>query len=329
MPPIPWHDIAVEIISHIDPCDIPTLLACSLTHPLWKLPAQRRLYHTLKIQNREDMRRWYRFDAGGRLMPYVRHLIYSGDQDHPLRPYDFLDMHGGRFMDFKPHTLEIRHLALEQFDPGSLRSAFGGLGGTLRALLIRNTTLTLDNFLQFINLFPRLQCLGLDNFTVIHNPSPFSRERPKFRGTLNLSGPIGRCGLRFIMDLTQMLPNFSSVRLRLNLSYHTTRRLLEIPGVANNITTMLLGYQDGKPDLPLPNRTVTDSDFLCRYARKHRSFSMPQPPDALNPHPRAFSKAIDQSRHPREVFPGPRNNHFSRNGVYRRRGVPRAFAHAV
>jgi len=303
MPPIPWHDIAVEIISHIDPSDTPTLLACSLTHPSWTLPAQRRLYHTLKIQNRKDMRRWYRFDAENRFTPYVRHLVYSGDQNDPIRPYDLLDIHGGRFMDFKPHTLEIRHLALEQFDPGSLRSAFGRLGGTLRALLIRDTTLTLNKFIQFINLFPQLQCLGLDCFTVIRESSPPPRERPEFRGTLNLSGPIRRYGLRFIMELTQMLPNFSSIRLRLNLSYHTTRRLLEIPGVANNVTTMLLGYQDGKPDSPLPNRTRADSEILCRYAGKYRSFSMLQPPCTLNSNPRALSKAIDQPRYPREVFP--------------------------
>jgi hypothetical protein len=164
-----------------------------------------------------------------------------------------MKIHGMKFVDFnKLHTLEIRHLALERFDRHLFTLAFGHLGGTLRALLIKDVTLTLNKFLQFLNLFPRLQCLGLDSFTIVHKPSPVSNERPIFRGTLNLSGPVKRYGLRFITDLTQMLPNFSAVRLRLNLSYHTTRRLLEIPVLANSVTTMLLGYQGGKHGSPPP-----------------------------------------------------------------------------
>ena len=248
---IPWHDIAVEVISHIDPSDTPTLLACSLTHPLWTHPAQRQLHNTLKIQNRKDMRLWDQFDAKDNLIPHVRHLIYCGDRDNLLRSYDFLKTRGGQLIGFNQlHTLEIRHLALDRFDPESLRLAFGHLGGTLRALLIRDATLTLNRFIELLNLFPRLQCLGLDCFTVVPEPSPPPSERPVFRGTLNISGPVKKYGLRFIMDLTQTFPNFSLVRLRLNLSYHATRRLLEIPGFAKNITTMLLGYQDGKPGSP-------------------------------------------------------------------------------
>ena len=263
MRPIPWHDIAVEIVSHIDPSDTPTLLACSLTHPSWTLPAQSRLYYTLKIQNREDMHRWAQFGAKYRFIPYIRHLIYCGDQDDPLRPCDFLKIHGVKFIDFnKLHTLEIRHLALEQFDHDLFRLAFGHLGGTLRALLIRDATLTLNNFLEFLNLFPRLQCLGLDSFTIIQKPSPVPNERPIFRGTLNLSGPVKKFGLRFIMDLTRMLPNFSAVRLRLNLSYRITRRLLEIPVLANNVTTLLLGYQGGKPNSPSHRSARTDSEIV-------------------------------------------------------------------
>ena len=265
MRPIPWHDIAVEIISHIDPSDSLTLLACSLTHPSWTLPAQRRLYHTLQIQSREDMHRWSQFGAKYRFIPYVRHLIYCGDQNDPLRPCDFLKIHGIKFMDFnKLHTLEMRHLALERFNNDLFRLAFGHLGRTLRALLLRDATLTLNKFLEFLNLFPRLQCLGLDNFTIVHKPSPIPNERPNFRGTLNLSGLVKKHGLGFITDLTQMLPNFSGVRLRLNLSYHTTRRLLEIPVLANNVTTMLLGYQGGKPDSP-PTDRLGLIWILCRY----------------------------------------------------------------
>lgn len=249
---IPWHDIAVEIISHVDTSDTPTLLACSLTHPSWTLPAQRRLYHTLRIQNREDMRQWDKFTAKARFVPHVRHLAYCGDRDDPLRPCDFLGMHHTKFMDFnKLHTLEIQYLALERFDLDLFRLAFRHLGRSLRALLLRDATLTLNKFLEFLNLFPLLQCLGLDRFKVVRELSPTPKERPVFRGTLNLSGPIRRHGLGFIVDLTQMLPNFPSVRLRLNLSYYVTRRLLEIPHLANNVTTMLLGYQCGKPSSPL------------------------------------------------------------------------------
>ena len=210
------------------------------------------------------MHRWGQFGAKYRFIPYIRHVIYCGDQDDPLRPCDFLQIHGAKFMDFsKLHTLEIRHLALEQFDHDLFRLAFGHLGGTLRALLIRDSTLTLNKFLEFLNLFPRLRCLGLDNFTVVHNPSPVPSELPVFRGTLNLSGPVKKYGLGFIMDLTQMLPNFSAVRLRLNLSYHTTRHLLQIPGLANNVTTLLLGYQGGKLGLAPPlDRTKTDSEIV-------------------------------------------------------------------
>ncbi|KAF9645974.1 hypothetical protein BDM02DRAFT_3189225 [Thelephora ganbajun] len=249
MRPIPWYDIAFEVISHIDPCDTPTLLACTLTHSLWTIPAQRRLYQTLKIRNGEGMRRWYEFDTNDRLTSYVRHLIYCGDEGNPLRPRDFLEMYGRQFLCFnKLHTLEIRHLDLEQFDLNSFMLAFGHLGDTLRALLIGNVKMSLNRFLELLSLFPRLQCLGLACFTIGREPSPVPSERPTFRGTLNLSGPVDKHGLRFITDLTRMLPNFSSVRLRLNLSYHATRRLLETPGLANNVTTMLLGYQDGIPE---------------------------------------------------------------------------------
>ena len=293
MQPTPWHNIVVGIVSHIDPSDTSTLIACSLTHPSWTLPAQRRLYHTLRIKNREDMCRWGLFDVRDRFTPYVRHLIYCGDRENPLFPCDFLRTCGAKFRDFKLHTLEIRHLALERFDVDLFMLVFGHLRETLRALLIRDATLTLNKFLEFLNLFPLLQCLGLDRFTVVREPSPFPSQRPIFQGTLNLSGPLKKYGLRFIMNLTQMLPNFSSVRLRLNLSYRATRRLLEVPRLANNVTTMLLGYQTGKLDLPPPSRTKTDPGVLRRYARKYRPFSMLQPPDALDSDPRLVSKAID------------------------------------
>ena len=243
----PWHDIAFEVISRIDPCDTATLIACSLTHPSWTLAAQRRLYRTLKIRNGAAMRRWYEFDAKDRFTPYVRHLIYYGDDATPLRPRDFLDMYGSQFSCFdKLDTLEIRYLELERFDPHLFRFAFGHLRNSLKALYIRDATMTLNKFLGLLSLFPRLRCLGLCHFTIGHEPSQVTNERPAFRGTLNLSGPVNEYGLRFIMGLTQNLPNFSSVRLRLNLSDRATRRLLEIPCIAKNVTTMLLGYQDGK-----------------------------------------------------------------------------------
>ena len=246
---IPWDDIAPEVISHIDPWDTPTLFACSLTHTSWRLPAQRRLYHTVEIRSREDIRRWYEFDAKEKFIHYVRHLVYSGDEGNPLGPRDLSEMFGGQFLGFKEiHTLEIRHLTLGWFDLDLFRLAFGHLRKTLRALLIRDATVTLNKLLELLTLFPRLHCLGLDRFTVVREPFQALGELPFFRGTLNLSGPVDGYGLRFIEDLTRMLPNFPSVRLRLNLSYHATRHLLKIPSFPNHITTMLLGYQDGKPD---------------------------------------------------------------------------------
>lgn len=245
MRPIPY-DIAFEVFSHIDPRNTPTLLACSLAHPSWTLPAQRRLYHTVQIRNREGMRRWYEFDAKDKFIPYVRHLVYCGDEEDPLGPHDFLEMYGGQFLGFtKLRTMEIRHLALERFNPDSFRSVFGHLRKTLRALLISDATLTLSGTLGLLNLFPRLHCLGLDHFMIAPEPFQVPSEPPLFRGTLNLSGPVNERCLRFIEDLTWTLPNFSSVRLRLNLSHHATQQLLEIPGFANHVTTMLLGYQDG------------------------------------------------------------------------------------
>jgi len=202
-------------------------------------------------------------------------------------------------MDFnRLHTLEIQHLALERFDLDLFRLAFRHLGRSLKALLLRDATLTLNKFLEFLNLFPLLQCLGLDRFKVVRELSPAPKERPVFRGTLNLSGPIRKHGLGFIIDLTKMLPNFPSVRLRLNLSYHVTRRLLEIPHLANNVTTMLLGYQCGKSGSPPSDRTKTDLEVLCRHARNGGPLSMPQPPGAFSPHSGVLPKAINKSRYP-------------------------------
>lgn len=245
----PWRVIVVEVISHIDPRDTTTLLACSLTHRSWTLVAQRRLYRTLNIRNGEAMRRWHEFDAKNRFIPYIHHLIYCGDKANALRPRDFLGIYGRQFLYFnKLDTLEMRYLELDRFTPNSLRMAFGRLGGTLRALYIRDSTITTNKFLQLLNLLPQLHCLGLSRFAIGRESSRFTGDRPTFRGTLNLSGPVSKRGLKFIVDLTRELPNFSSVRLRLNLSYRITRRLLEIPDIANNVTTMLLGYQDDAPE---------------------------------------------------------------------------------
>ena len=208
------------------------------------------------------MRRWYEFVAKDRFTPYVRHLIYYGGRRSRLRPYDFLETYGGHFLDFKNlHTLEMRHLALERFDLDLSRLAFGHLGKTLRALLIRDATLTLNKFLELLSLLPRLHCLGLDCFTVIRGPFQALKKLPVFRGTLNLSGPVNKSGFRFIASLPRMLPNFPSVRLRLNLSYDITRRLLEAPGFAKNVTTMLLGYQIGKPYPPTTGPRLTGKFF--------------------------------------------------------------------
>jgi hypothetical protein len=246
MESILWHDIAFEIVSHIDPGDTAMLAACSLTHPSWTLAAQRRLYRTLKIRDGEAMRRWHEFAAKGKFTPYVRHLIYCGDTTNPLRPRDFLDIYGSQFLCFKLDTLEMRYLELERFDHNLLRLTFRHLGGILKALHISDATVTLHKLLELLSFLPRLQCLALSRFTIGRETSQIPSTRPAFRGTLNLSGPVNERGLRFIMGLTQMLPNFHSVRLRLNLSYHATRRLIEIPGIATNVTTMLLGHQDGK-----------------------------------------------------------------------------------
>jgi len=149
-------------------------------------------------------------------------------------------------MDFKRlHTLEIRRLALERFDPDLFRLAFGHLGETLRALLLRGATLTSNKFVELLNLLPRLHCIGLDCFTVARRPFRAPRKLPAFAGTLNLSGPVNEHSFRFMVNLPRILQNFSLVRLRLNLSYDATRRLLHVPGFASNVTTMLLGYQDG------------------------------------------------------------------------------------
>ena len=248
MRPIPpWRAIAFEIVSHIDPGDTATLLACSLTHSTWTLAAQRRLYHKLRIRSRQAMRRWHEFDADNKFTPYVRHLIYYGDEINPLRPRDLLGVYGSRLLRFdKLDTLEIRFTELERFDLHLFRLSFGHLGGTLKALHICDATMTLSKILGLISLFPRLKFLGFARFQIGREPPAISSSRPSFRGTLSLSGPVDKRGLRFIMDLTRMLLNFSSVRVRLNLSYHVTRRLLEIPGFANNVTTMLLGCQDGR-----------------------------------------------------------------------------------
>jgi len=249
MRPIPY-DIVFQIISHVDPCDATTLHACSLTHSSWTLDAQRRRFHTVEIRNREDMRRWNEFEEKDGLVPYVRHLVYSGDKENPLGPRDFFEAYGGQFQGFENlHTLEVRHLALGPFDLDLFRLAFGHLGNTLRALLISDATLTLNKFLELLSLFPRLQSLGLDRFTIAREYLHIPSELPLFRGTLNLSGPVNKYSLRFIEDLTRTLPNFSSVRLRLNLGYQATRCLLEIPGFANHVTTMLLGYQDDVPEI--------------------------------------------------------------------------------
>ena len=251
MRPIPY-DIIFQIISHVDPCDATTLHACSLTHSSWTLDAQRRRFHTVRIRNREDIYRWNEFEERDRFIPYVRHLVYSGDKENPLRPHDFFEAYEGQFQSFdKLETLEMRHLALGSFDLDSFKLAFGHLGKTLRALLISDATLTLNKLLELLTLFPRLQSLGLDRFTIIREYLHVPSELPLFRGTLNLSGPVNKYSLRFIEDLTRTLPNFSSVRLRLNLGYQATRYLLGIPGFANHVTTMLLGYQDGEPDLPI------------------------------------------------------------------------------
>jgi len=246
MRPLPY-DIIFQVISHIDPCDTSTLSACSLTHSSWTLDAQRRRFHTVEIRKREDMRRWYEFHAKDRFIPCVRHLIYSGDKENPLTPHDFLDAYGGQFQSFdEVHTLELRHLAMGTFDLELFRLAFGHLGKTLKALLISDATLTLNTFLELLTIFPRLQSLGLDRFAITREYLQVPSELPPFRGTLNLSGPVNKYGLRFIEDLTRKLPNFSSVRLRLNLGYRATQYLLGIPGFAKHVTTMLLGYQDGK-----------------------------------------------------------------------------------
>lgn len=245
----PWRVIVAEVISHIDPRDTTTLLACSLTHRSWTLIAQRRLYSTLNIRNGEALRRWHEFDAKNKLIPYIHHLIYCGDKAHSLRPRDFLGIHGRQFLYFnRLDTLEMQHLELERFTPNSLKMAFGHLRDTLRALYISDSTITTNKFLQLLNLLPQLHCLGLSRFTIGRESSRFTGDRPAFRGTLNLSGPVSKRGFKFIVDLTRELLNFSSVRLRLNLSYRTTQRLLEIPDIANNVTTMLLGYQDDMPE---------------------------------------------------------------------------------
>jgi len=277
MRPIPY-DVVFQIISHVDPCDATTLHACSLTHSSWTLDAQRRRFHTVEIRNREDMRRWDEFEEKDRLIPYVRHLIYSGDKGNPLGPRDFFEAYGGQFQSFENlHTLEMRHMALGSFDLDLFRLAFGHLGKTLQALLLSDATLTLNKFLELLTIFPRLQSLGLDRFTISREYLQFPSELPLFRGTLNLSGPVNKYSLRFIEDLTRTLPNFSSVRLRLNLGYQATRYLLEIPGLANHVTTMLLGYQDGEPGLLLGisrNETNCGADVpeivdlsLCRNLR--------------------------------------------------------------
>jgi len=145
----------------------------------------------------------------------------------------------------------MRHLALGTFDLDSFKLAFGHLGKTLGALLISDATLTLNKFLELLTLFPRLKSLRLHRFTISREYLQVPSELLIFRGTLNLSGPVNKYGLRFIEDLTQILPNFSSIRLRLNLGYQATKYLLGIPGFANHVTTMLLGHQDGEPDLSL------------------------------------------------------------------------------
>ena len=254
MRPIPY-DIVFQVISHVDPCDATTLSACSLTHSSWTLDAQRRRFHTVEFRDREDMRRWDEFDEKDRFTPCVRHLIYSGDKENPLGPYDF-EAYDGQFQSFSEvDTLELRHLALGTFDLEWFRLAFGHLGKTLKALLISDATLTLNKLLELLTIFPRLQSLGLDRFTITREylRAHYLRapeELPPFCGTLNLSGPVNKHGLRFVEDLARKLPNFSLVRVRLNLSYHATLHLLQIPGFANHVTTMLLGYQDGKPGSP-------------------------------------------------------------------------------
>jgi hypothetical protein len=261
---IPWDDLASEIINNIDTRDTPTLLACSLTHPSWTLPAQRRLYRIVKILNREDMCRWSEFDAKDRFTSYVRHVIYYGNEENPLGPDELLEVDGGPFLGFNGlDTLELRHVALEVFDLDLFKLAFGHLGGTLRALLLKDARLTLNKVLELLNLFPRLHLLGLDCFTITPEYSQVPSELPGFYGTLNLSGPVDGDHIQFIEHLTETLPNFSAVRLRLNLSYPATRHLLGIPGFAKHVTTILLGHQYGKLDSP-PKGTETEAEVPYR-----------------------------------------------------------------
>jgi len=100
---------------------------------------------------------------------YPTSATSSTPETRRTRSVDFLEAYGGQFQSFdKLDTLEMRYPALGAFDLDLCGLAFGHLGKTLRALLISDATLTLNKFLELLTLFPRLQSLGLDRFTISH-----------------------------------------------------------------------------------------------------------------------------------------------------------------
>ena len=208
------QELIDKVIDEVAQCDSTyTLRSCCLVQKRWVERSRRHLFKEINLYATDHFRDWIKFVPIHPNGPYhhVHDLTYRQGAT-PLGPKQLLDLHPGHFTSFtRLESLRIFNLSLRRFTSTSMTKAFGTVGCSVRTLIAKDITLTLNSLLMFLVHFPRLETLYLgDRLSTVPEKKKRPQNLPNLTGELVLVS-MGSVHRPFVLELSKLPLRYSEL----------------------------------------------------------------------------------------------------------------------
>ena len=238
-----------------------TLYTCSLVQKRWVKRCRSHLFRSLSLYRLDDFQDWIKtFPPGPNSLHH--HILYLSYRQGSaiLGPKQLLDLYPDHFTSFtRLETLQIFNLSLRQFNSTSMKRAFGPVGSSMRTLVARDVTLTLNSLLMFLLHFPHLQSLDLgDNLNMLPENKKRPPDLPSFAGELSLVS-MGSAQGPFVLEFSKLPLRYSELDIEFRWNSEILNAMAHlILTCSRTLETLALKYSrtlfvEGRPNAPYSN----------------------------------------------------------------------------
>lgn len=185
--------------------DTESLLSCSVVSTNWVHRCRHHLFASIKLHSLSDLCLWFKSGLGPS-SHHVRSLDLAQGDEFKWIISKALTAIQIDFTSFRNvQSLSLTGLDFTLFDEYSLTRFFGHLSDRLTSLSVKGFTMHPGALLFFVCMFPKLDDLKIDRFTMGEATVPFRKPAitPRFRGKLVLSKikSNGTSIIAFLVDL--------------------------------------------------------------------------------------------------------------------------------